>query len=189
VVPESGLKMAPPLGQVIRTIRGKRVILDADLAAIYGVPTKSLNQAVRIQIVAEPMQPVNYKNFATNRSQSLAGLTQPSRQSSVAPFAFTEHGALMAANLLRSPKAVQVGIYVVRAFGRQRELLMGQAEILKRLAEIDAQLLGHDKALLAIWREIQPLLHPPPPPEKPEIGFHVREDAPAYRAGKRRIRP
>ena len=204
--------MAPPLDQLIRTIRGKRVILDADLAAIYGVPTKSLNQAVRrnperfpedfafklspaewkdirIQIAAEPMKPVNYKKNASNRSQSVTLPTQSSRKSSVPPLAFTEHGALMAANLLRSPKAVQMSIYVVRAFGRLRELLAGQAEILKRLAEIDAQLLGHDKALLAIWREIQPLLHPPPPPEKPEIGFHVREDAPAYRAGKRRIRP
>jgi hypothetical protein len=79
-----------------------------------------------------------------------------------------------------------MSIYVVRAFGRQRELLLGQTEILKRLAEIDAQLLGHDKALLAIWREIQPLLQPPPAPEKPEIGFHVREDSPEYRVAPRR---
>jgi len=185
--------MAPPLDQLIRTIRGKRVILDADLAAIYGVPTKSLNQAVRRNPERFPEDfafQVSAEEFVVLRSQ-IVTLEKPGRgqHRKYLPLAFTEHGALMAANLLRSPKAVQMSIYVVRAFGRLRELLAGQAEILKRLAEIDAQLLGHDKALLAIWREIQPLLHPPPPPEKPEIGFHVREDAPAYRAGKRRIRP
>jgi hypothetical protein len=211
VVPESGLKMAPPLDQIIHAIRGKRVILDADLAAIYGVPTKSLNQAVRrnperfpedfafklspaewresrARIALDSTQSSNKQNNANHWSQSVTSGSQVNVRSPVTPIAFTEYGALMAANLLRSPQAVQMSIYVVRAFSRQRELLMDQAEILKRLAEIDAQLLGHDKALLAIWREIQPLLNPPSPPKKPEIGFHVREDAPAYRTNTRRTR-
>lgn len=201
--------MTPPLDQLIRTVRNKRVILDADLATIYAVPTKALNQAVRRnperfpedfafklslpewrelrkRIASSFTQSIYKQENKLDRSQFVTGPSQVNIKSSVAPIAFTEYGALMAANLLRSPEAVQMSIYVVRAFGRQRELLLGQTEILKRLAEIDAQLLGHDKALLAIWREIQPLLQPPPAPEKPEIGFHVREDSPEYRVAPRR---
>jgi hypothetical protein len=201
--------MTPPLDQLIRTVRNKRVILDADLATIYAVPTKALNQAVRRnperfpedfafklslpewrelrkRIASSFTQSVYKQENKLDRSQFVTGPSQVNIKSSVTPIAFTEYGALMAANLLRSPEAVQMSIYVVRAFGRQRELLLGQTEILKRLAEIDAQLLGHDKALLAIWREIQPLLQPPPAPEKPEIGFHVREDSPEYRVAPRR---
>jgi hypothetical protein len=200
--------MTPPLDQLIRTVRNKRVILDADLATIYAVPTKALNQAVRRnperfpedfafklslpewrelrkRIASSFTQSVYKQENKLDRSQFVTGPSQVNIKSSVTPIAFTEYGALMAANLLRSPEAVQMSIYVVRAFGRQRELLLGQTEILKRLAEIDAQLLGHDKALLAIWREIQPLLQPPPAPEKPEIGFHVREDSPEYRVAPR----
>jgi|694.fasta_scaffold78296_8 hypothetical protein len=201
--------MTPPLDQLIRTVRNKRVILDADLATIYAVPTKALNQAVRRnperfpedfafklslpewrelrkRIASSFTQSIYKQENKLDRSQFVTGPSQVNIKSSVTPIAFTEYGALMAANLLRSPEAVQMSIYVVRAFGRQRELLLGQTEILKRLAEIDAQLLGHDKALLAIWREIQPLLQPPPAPEKPEIGFHVREDSPEYRVAPRR---
>lgn len=201
--------MTPPLDQLIRTVRSKREILDSDLAAIYAVPTKALNQAVRrnperfpedfafklslaewrelrVRIAEENKLHAQNQKDAANRSQNVTASFKSILKSSVTPIAFTDHGALMAANLLRSPQAVQMSIYVVRAFGRLRELLIGQAEILKRLAEIDAQLLGHDKALLAIWREIQPLLNPPPPPEKPEIGFHVREDSREYRTKPRR---
>lgn len=203
--------MTPPLDQLIRTVRNKRVILDADLATIYAVPTKALNQAVRRnperfpedfafklslpewrelrkRIASGFPQSIYDQKNASDRSQFVTGPSQVNIKSSVTPIAFTEYGALMAANLLRSPEAVQMSIYVVRAFGRQRELLLGQTEILKRLAEIDAQLLGHDKALLAIWREIRPLLQPPPAPEKPEIGFHVREDSPEYRVAPRRMK-
>jgi hypothetical protein len=201
--------MTPPLDQLIRSVRNKRVILDADLAAIYGVPTKALKQAIRrnperfpedfafqlslaewrelrVRIASENNLSAHNQEDASNRSQFVTGHLQSILKSSVAPFAFTDHGALMAANLLRSPQAVQMSIYVVRAFGKLRELLLSQTEILKRLAEIDTQLLGHDKALRALWREIQPLLDHPPTPEKPEIGFHVREDTPEYRAKPRR---
>jgi len=102
--------------------------------------------------------------------------------SSQLPYAFTEHGALMAANVLNSPEAVKMSVHVVRAFIKQRELLAGQAEILKKLARMDAKLLKHDDALRVIWRELQPLLAPPPAPTRKEIGFHAREDSPAYGA-------
>ncbi len=78
-----------------------------------------------------------------------------------------------------------MSLYVVRAFIQMREQISANAEVLKRLAEIDQTLLKHDKSLQIIWRELQPLLNPPPAPPKPEIGFHVKEEAPAYRVRKR----
>ena len=90
------------------------------------------------------------------------------------PYAFTEHGALMAANVMNSPEAVKMSVYVVRAFIKQREILLAQADVLKRLAQMDAKLLKHDDALRVIWHELQPLLSPPPAPPKRQIGFHQK---------------
>jgi hypothetical protein len=87
------------------------------------------------------------------------------------PFAFTEHGALQAANVLKSKRAVAMSVYVIRAFIQMREQIATNAMILKRLAEIDKTLLEHDDALRAIWQELQPLRNPPPDPPKPRIGF------------------
>jgi len=87
------------------------------------------------------------------------------------PWAFTEHGALMAANVLRSARAVQMSVYVVRAFVRMREQLAANAAILKRLAEIDKTLLDHDQSLQVIWEKLQPLLLPAAPPPRRRIGF------------------
>ena len=82
----------------------------------------------------------------------------------------------MAANVLNSSDAVKMSVYVVRAFIQQRSLLMTQADILKKLSQMDAKLLKHDDALQVIWRELQPLLSPPPAPPKPRIGFHAQTD-------------
>ncbi len=97
------------------------------------------------------------------------------------PYAFTEHGALMAANILNSPRAIAMSVYIIRAFVKMREDLAANAAILKRLAEIDKTLLMPDLALRDIYQKLRPLLEPPPPPPKPEIGFHVKEDAVPYR--------
>ena len=173
----------PPLESLILTIRGQKVLLDADLALIYGVPTKALNQAVKRNAERFPADFLfqispDEKSEVVTICDRLARL-KFSRQ---LPFAFTEHGALMAANILNSPEAVKMSVHVVRAFIKQRELLAGQAEILKKLAQMDAKLLKHDDSLRVIWRELQPLLAPPPVPPREEIGFHVREDASAYGA-------
>ena len=88
------------------------------------------------------------------------------------PLAFTEHGAIMAATILRSPKAVAMSVYVVRAFVQMREVLMTGAVILKRLAEIDRKLVTHDVILRDIYEKLRPLLTPPEIPRK-ELGFHV----------------
>ena len=92
------------------------------------------------------------------------------------PYAFTEHGAIMAAMVLSSPQAVFMSVYVVRAFSQMRERLVANAAILKRLAEIDGTLLRHDAALRDIYRKLLPLLQPPPDPPKRRIGFHVSDE-------------
>jgi hypothetical protein len=89
------------------------------------------------------------------------------------PYAFTEHGAIMAATVLNSPRAVSMSLYIVRTFIQMREQIAANVEVLKRLAEIDHTLLKHDKSLQVIWRQLQPLLRPPPAPGKRQIGFHT----------------
>lgn len=182
------MKPNPPLETLILTLRQQKVILDADLAGLYGVPTKALNQAIKRNLERFPedfcfhLTPSEWEGL--NRSQFVTG-SQRHRDPRFLPKAFTEHGALMAANVLNSPEAVKMSVYVVRAFIKQREILMAQADVLKRLAQMDAKLLKHDDALRVIWRELQPLLSPLPAPPKPQIGFHVKEEAPAYRVLKR----
>lgn len=178
---------------LILNLRGQKVLLDADLAAIYGVPTKALNQAVKRNADRFPedfcFQLSADEWVELNRSQFVTG-SQKHRDPRFLPRAFTEHGALMAANVLNSPDADRMSVHVVRAFIKQRELIAGQTEILKKLAQIDATLLKHDEALSIIWQELQPLLAPPPEPPKPEIGFHVREPGVKYKAKpRRRIKP
>jgi len=93
------------------------------------------------------------------------------------PYAFTEHGAIMAATVLNSPRAVQMSVFVVRAFVQMREQLAANAAILKRLAEIDKTLLEHDRGLRVVWQKLQPLLQPPPEPSKRRIGFNPEDKA------------
>ncbi len=161
------------LAPLIFAMRGHRVILDTDLARVYAVTTKALNQAVKRNIARFPddfafqLTPAE----AVNRSQFVTG-SQKHRDSRSLPWAFTEHGALMAANILRSGRAAQMSIYVIRAFVRLRERALANEAILKRLAEIDRTLLQHDSALRDIYRNLLPLLQPPPDPPKRRIGFH-----------------
>lgn len=186
----SELKTIEPL---ILTLRGQKVILDADLAEAYGVETRVLNQAIKrnadrfpedfmFQLTREEWnllksQPVissseliDGKADRGNRSQIVTG-SQKHRDPRALPRVFTEHGAIMAASVLNSPKAVEMSVFVVRAFVQIREQLAANTEILKRLAEIDKTLLEHNSALQVIWEQLQPLLMPPDPPKKGKIGF------------------
>ena len=188
---------AGDITRLIRSIRDQRVILDNDLAAVYRVTTKRLNEQYRRNLGRFPedfafqLTPEEWgalrSQYATgspvalvNRSQNATG-SQKHRDPRFPPLAFTEHGALMAANILNSPRAVTMSVYVIRAFVKMREDLAANAAILKRLAEIDKTLLLHNGALREIYQKLRPLLEPPPPPPKPEIGFHVKEDSVAYR--------
>ena len=180
---------------LILTLRGQKVILDADLAGLYGVQTKVLNQAeernadrfpedlmfqltalewrnLKSQFVTSSFQPPEEEEVGSLRSQFVTLKTGRGQHRKYMPFAFTEHGALMAAMVLNSPEAVAMSLFVIRAFVRMREQLAANAAILKRLAEIDKTLLEHDQALGLIWEQLQPLLAPPPDPPKRRIGFH-----------------
>ena len=110
-------------------------------------------------------QLVNWSQIATS--------SRKHRGKAYRPWAFTEHGALQAANILRSERAIAMSVYVIRAFIEQREKLAANAAILKRLAEIDKTLLEHDTALREIYQKLLPLLRPPPEPPRRQIGFHA----------------
>ncbi len=170
--------MKRPLETLILTIRNQKVILDADLASIYGVPTKRLNEQVKRNADRFPVDFIFQLNPA-EKSEVVANCDHLKRLkfSKSLPYGFTEHGAIMAATILNSPEAVKMSVFLVRAFIRMREQLAANAEFFKRLAEIDKTLLEHDEALNILWRRIQPLLFTPPAPPKPRIGFH-REDKP-----------
>ena len=163
---------------LIHTIRGQRVILAADLAMLYGVQTKRLNEQNKRNLERFPsdfmfqLSVVERDEMENSRSQ-IATLKK-GHNLKYRPYAFTEHGAIMAANVLNSLQAVAMSVFIVRAFVQQREVLAANDAILKRLAEIDKTLLLHDKALRDIYQKLLPLLQPPPDPPKPKIGFRER---------------
>jgi hypothetical protein len=168
------MKRSRPLEALILTVRDQKVILAADLAEIYGVPTKRLNEAVKRNANRFP-EDFLFRLTAEEKDEVVANCDHLTRLkfSPQLPFAFTEHGALQAANVLRSERAVAMSIYVIRAFIQMREQIAGTSLIQKRLGEIDRKLLDHDEALVILWNQLKPLLTPPPPASpKRRIGFH-----------------
>ena len=184
---------AEPLEPLIFTLRGHRVVLDADLARLYGVTTTRFNEAFqrnRRRFPSDFVFQVTAEEVANLRSQiAISSSQEPdssrNNRSQIAtsshggrrylPWAFTEHGALMAANILRSERAVRMSVFVVRAFIRLREQVAANTVVVARLAEIDKTLLQHDAALRDLYRKILPLLQPPPDPPKRRIGFHTED--------------
>jgi len=160
------------LGQLILTLRGQRVILDADLATLYEVPTKRLNEQVKRNAVRFPSEfafKLSKEEFAALRSQIATSSSHGGRR--YLPYVFTEHGVLMAANVLNSPRAVAVSVALVKAFVRLREVLFTNQVMGKRVAEVEKTLVTHDAALRDIYQRIKPLLLPPPDPPRKKIGF------------------
>ena len=178
---------------LIRLIRGQRVILDADLAQVYGVPTKRLNEAVRRNAEKFPEDfafSVDLQEVASMRSQIA---TASKRNIRYRPWVFTEHGAIMAANVLNSPRAVQMSVFVVRAFVKMRETLAQNKELSAKLAELERTLTDrlddHEQAIVHILGEIKKLMEPVPPDAESasrEMGFHIKERPPAYMAKPRK---
>jgi len=195
---------------LIHTIRGQRVILDTDLAAIYGVSTKRLNEQIkrnanrfpkdfifqlsqqeaaslRSKFSRSESQPVSNEPIRANWSQ-FATSSRKHRGISYKPYAFTEHGAIMVATVLNSPKAAQMSVFVVRAFVRMRQMLSSPNNLARELAELEkklsARLDGHEIAITEVLQQLMLLLNPPAEPEPPArpIGFHVREKRTPYRA-------
>ena len=191
---------------LIFTLRGRKIILDSDLAALYGVATKALNQAIKRNAGKFPVDfmyqlaPHEVENLKSQivtsssedmRSQFVTALGHGGRRK--LPFAFTEHGAIMAATVLNSPRAVQMSVFVVRAFVAMREALSDSAALARKLAalerEVKARLDGHDAAIVDVLRRFMEILDPPPlpePPPKPPIGFGVKEKSARYGTKKKR---
>jgi hypothetical protein len=160
----------------ILLIRRQKVMVDADLAELYDVPTKRLNEQVKRNQARFPEDFV-FRLSAQEKAEVVANCDHLNRLrfSPALPYAFTEHGAIMAAAVLNSARAIEVSVYVVRAFVRLRELLATHKDLGKRLDELEARiekkLAAHDQAISGILDAIRELMKPPEPPKKRRIGF------------------
>jgi ORF6N domain-containing protein len=166
------------IGRTILLLRGHRVLLDAELAALYGVTTKRLNEQVKRNAERFPddfiFRLTRTETEALNRSQFATG-SQKHRDPRFPPFAFTEHGAIMAAAVLNSPRAVEMSVYVVRAFVQLRELLASNTALARKLNELEGKLKNHDEAIAAILSAIRELMNPPAAKRR-GIGFTANID-------------
>ena len=189
----------PPLQPLIQSrilsLRSQRVMLDADLAQLYGVPTKALNQAVKRNAARFPHDFM----FQLNSAEKTEVVTncdhlQKLKFSKSMPFAFTEYGAVALANVLASPQAVEMGIYVVRAFVQLRQASAVHTDLAKRLTDLELTTerleLSHDtfsrntrNQLREVFEAIRALTMPPDPPKRP-IGFVTPQDKPTPKANK-----
>ncbi len=155
---------------LILEIRGHKVILDSDLAALYEVKTMRLNEQVKRNIERFPedfMFQLTNKEVTILKSQIAISRWGGRR---TLPYVFTEHGAIMAASVLNSPKAVEMSVYVVRAFIKLRTLALQYKELTEKLNNIEDRLSEHDTAIMEIVNAIRQLMEPPKPKKK-EIGF------------------
>jgi len=184
------IALLPRIESHILVIRNQKVIIDADLAALYGVPTRRLNEQVKRNRGRFP-DDFMFVLSAEEKAEVIANCDHLSRLkfSKSLPFAFTEHGAIQAANVLASPQAIEMGVYVVRAFVRLREVLASSKEMAKRLDELErtteARALQHDQfarntriQFKQVFDAIRELMTPPEPPKKRPIGFVIGEEKP-----------
>ena len=173
---------APRIAQAIRWLRGQKVLLDSDLAALYGVPTKALNQAVKRNRERFPddfMFQLSSSETQSLRSQFVT--LKKGEHLKYRPYAFTEQGVAMLSSVLNSERAVKVNIAIMRAFVQLRETLETNHELAQKFAELERRVGKHDEEISAIIEAIRQLMAPPDKPRR-EIGFHVREKTARYRA-------
>jgi hypothetical protein len=160
----------------ILTIRGQRVLLDTDLAELYRVPTERLNQQVRRNRARFPADFVIQLEINELRIRRLhsASASRRFRNPRYPPLAFTEHGAIMAATVLNSPRAVEMSIYVVRAFVRLREILASNTDLARKLEALEKSVATQDartrRQFEEVYAAIRALMAPPAPKSRP-IGF------------------
>ena len=168
--------------QAIFLIRGQKVILDTDLARLYGVTTKRLNEQVKRNRERFPddfmFQLTMEEADRLRRSRSQIATLKRGQNIKYLPYAFTEHGAIMAANVLNSHRAVQMSVFVVRAFIKMRSILTDTRDLARKLAALERELKGrldvHEAAIVTVLQRVMDILDPPavPPPPKPRrIGF------------------
>jgi len=192
MVEKIDVKEEKRIQSLIVNLKGQRVILDADLAMLYGVTTKRLNEQVKRNRDRFPddfmfQLNVKEKTEVVAKCDHLAKL----KFAKSLPYAFTEHGAIMAATVLNSPRAVQMSVFVVRAFVRMRGLLGDTRELARRLSALEKELKErldvHEVAIVSILQRVMDIIDPPifPDPPKKSIGFKVKEKAAGYRTKKR----
>jgi hypothetical protein len=179
----SGIKLdltSAQLGDRIVNVRGVAALLDADLARIYGVETRVLNQAVKRNADRFPadfaFQLTLEEGKALRAARSQSVTLKTGQNLKYRPWAFTEHGAIMAATILNSPRAVEMSVFVVRAFVQLRELARGHSELAKQLAQLERRVTEHDEDLKNVIAAIRQLIEPPQKPRRP-IGFAAKEPA------------
>ena len=170
------------IAKAILVLRGQKVLLDADLAAIYGVETKRFNEQVRRNLERFPadfMFQLTQAEWEALRSQFATLKAGRGQHRKYLPYAFTEHGAIMAAAVLNSPSAIEVSVYVVRAFVALRELLAGNKELALKFSELETRLErkidSHDQAIAGLIDAIRELMRPPEIKQRP-IGFVTPEE-------------
>jgi hypothetical protein len=171
-LPDDTLAIAA-LAQRIHVVRGIKVMLDSDLALLYGVPTKALNQAVKrnaVRFPADFMFDLTAEEAKALRSQFVTANAPGRGGRRTPPRAFTEHGALMAATVLNSPRAIEMSVFVVRAFVQLREILGTHRELAVKLDELERKLSTHDQAIAGLIEAIRQLTATPPRTSRP-IGF------------------
>jgi hypothetical protein len=185
---------AATIAQSIHVLRGQKVMLDRDLAALYGVATKTLNQAVRRNAARFPddfmfrlteTELANLPLRQGNRSRSQFVTLKRGQNIKYRPFAFTEQGVAMLSSVLKSERAVKVNIAIMRAFVQLRDVLETNRELARQFSQLESRVDKHDAELGAILDAIRQLMAPPVKPGR-EIGFHVREKTPRYRTRSRR---
>ena len=150
------------------TIREHRVMVDSDLAEVYGVPTRALNQAIKRNAERFP-EDFAFRLTAQEKKELVTNCDRFARlkHSTVFPLVFTEHGAIMAANVLNSRRAIEASVYVVRAFAKMREALATHKEFVQRLDEMEGK---YDRQFKVVFNAIRALMEPPKIPRR-RIGY------------------
>jgi hypothetical protein len=176
--------------KAIFLIRGHKVMLDADLAELYGVTTKRLNEQVRrnfSRFPADFMFQLDAQEASALRSQ-FATSKRGRGGRRYLPYVFTEQGVAMLSSVLKSERAIQANIAIMRVFVRLREMMAAHKELAFKLAELEERLEGHDEQIQNIFEAIRQLMTPPEPPRR-KIGFEAKEAAASYGKGKSREAP
>ena len=186
---ESTMTQIEEVDAKIHLILGQRVMLDSDLAAIYGVPTMRLNEQFkrnRQRFPADFAFQLTQDEFTALISQfAISKKGRGGRRK--LPWVFTEHGAIMLAAHLNSERAVEMSVFVVRAFVQMREMLLGNKQLAVKLAALEERVGGHDEVIADLITAIRKLLDAPAEEKsKREIGFHLRETSPPYRISRRK---
>ncbi len=168
-------KSVVPVGKIenrILLIKGEKVIIDADLAEFYGVPTKRLNEQVKRNKDRFPHD-FMFQLSPDEKAEVVANCDhlENLKYSRALPYAFTEHGAIMAAGVLNTSRAIEVSVFIVRAFVKVRQMVAGHKDLQRKIAQIERRLTDRDEQIIELVNLIKQLLNPEPPPKKRRIGY------------------